>query len=693
MANKKKVQPPKGKATGGNSIPFFKGIRFKLIVSFLIPVVFIIILGVVSYSKASEQIITSYETSAKQTLQMMNQYLSLSFDTVQSSYKKYLNDNDLQQFFKGLMDGDSARRASYPGQCLTNISSDVTGDALISNIYFLSDSQVSIATTQTKEDKLYSAYIDTMQGQMVYEDQFKYFLFSNQCEIDDQLQTDSSKYGARLVRYFTNVPAIMMVDIDRKVIDNTLASLDAGEGSVVGFLTCDGKELLSALSEPMEGNAFIGKEYVESAFAGEETSGFSYVEGGEYLFLYSKLGSRNAMICALIPQETIIGQTVDIQRISLLLVFIASIVAIFLGSLLAKQYGDAIYEMINKLKQVSGGDLTVEVKTRRKDEFRLLAEGISDMISHLKHLVTSVKAVNGELGEAAAGMATASEHFLQTSRDIQREISDMSQGIEKLDSESEECLGSMDALSGRIGEVSGNSQHISELATGAEQVISTGMNSVTQLRESTDSTIDITEDIITTIEALSEKSKSIGTIIETINEIAEQTNLLSLNASIEAARAGEAGKGFAVVAQEIRKLADESIDSAGQIARIVEEIENNTRDASRVAKQAEDIVDGQKQAVALTTDSFDQIGKQVAELLKALHMINNNVASMEEDRSITLSSIAAISSISAQSAAGSSNVYESARTQLGSIEELDKAADVLADKAKELAGLLEGFRV
>lgn len=693
MARNQKKTPSENKAVKGNPVPFFKRIRFKLIVSFLVPVVFIIILGVVSYSKASEQIVISYETSAEQTLQMMNQYLSLSFDTVQSNYKKYLNDSDLQQFFKGLMDGDSARRASYPGQCLTNISSDVTGDALISNIYFLSDSQVSIATTQTKEDKLYSAYIETPQGQMVYEEQFKYFLFSNQCDVDGRLQTDSSRYGARLVRYFNNVQAIMMIDIDRKVLDNTLASLDAGEGSIVGFLTCDGKELLSSLSEPGEGTAFVGKEYVESAFSGEETSGFSYVEGGEYLFLYSKLDSRNAMICALIPREKIIGQTVDIQRISLLLVIVASIVAIFLGSLLAKQYGDAIYGMINKLKLVSGGDLTVEVKTRRKDEFRLLAEGISDMISHLKHLVTSVKAVNGELGEAAAGMASASEHFLQTSKDIQREISDMGQGIEKLDSESEECLSSMDALSGRIGEVSGNSRQISELATGAEQVISTGMNSVAQLRDSTDSTIDITEDIITTIEALTEKSKSIGTIIETINEIAEQTNLLSLNASIEAARAGEAGKGFAVVAQEIRKLADESMASAGQIARIVEEIEVNTKDASRVAKQAEDIVDGQKQAVSLTTDSFDRIGRQVSELLKALHMINSNVASMEEDRSTTLSSIAAISSISAQSAAGSSNVYETARTQLGSIEELDKAADVLADKARELTGLLEGFRV
>ena len=251
----------------------------------------------------------------------------------------------------------------------------------------------------------------------------------------------------------------------------------------------------------------------------------------------------------------------------------------------------------------------------------------------------------------------------------------------------------MDALSLRIGQVAENSGQINVLAKGAEQVIETGMDSVVRLKDSTGATITITSNIIDVIGNLEEKSRSIGMIIETINEIAEQTTLLSLNASIEAARAGNAGRGFAVVAMEIKKLADESIQSASQIARIVEEIEKNTKAASTVARQAEGIVDGQQQAVSLTTDSFDRIGRQVSELLDALGIINESVANMEEDRNATLTAISAISAVSAQTAAGSENVYATAREQLKAVEELDKAAEILEKRAGELSGLLEVFRV
>ena len=395
---------PGTKKRGRNPIPFWRRIRFKLITSFLIPVLFIIILGVVSYQKASTQIIASYETSADQTIDMINQYLTLVFDTVQSNYKSYLNEDSLLQFFKGLMDGDNVKHAFVPKDYRDKFSHAVTTDALVSNIYFLSDTQQSIVTSQAAEEKLLTAYIQTHQGEMVKNDQYKFYLFGNQCPVDGQLSMDSGKYGARLARYVNNAGAIMIVDIDRNVIDDALSSLDAGPGSIVGFLTCDGGEYLSSLSEEAEGPVFAGKPYVEEAFAGEEGNGFSYVEDNKYLFLYSRLEGRDALICALVPRETIIGQTVDIQRFSMALVVLASLIAVLLGSMLARQYGGAIYDMIHKLKKISEGDLTVEVKTRRKDEFKLLAEGVTDMATHMKTLVTGLKDVNAELTGAVGGM-------------------------------------------------------------------------------------------------------------------------------------------------------------------------------------------------------------------------------------------------------------------------------------------------
>lgn len=676
-----------------NQIPIWQRIRCKLIGAFLIPVIFIIALGVVSYQKATTQIVNTYEESVEQTMSMMNQYLTLAFDTVQSGYKAYLNDNDLQKYFKGLYDNDSSMSYSVQTTYQDTFISSVTADALISNIYMICNDRKGIVTSGTKEENLLSAFLETEQGQMIGEERYQYFLFGNQCSLDEKLNTNSEKYGARLVRYFSNAPAIMVIDISRSVIEGTLSSLDAGDGSIVGFVTCDGVEYLSSLSAKSEGHAFAGKEYVTQAMESQETSGHMYVEGGKYLFLYSALDSRGAMICALIPQANIVGQTTDIQHFSTIMVAAASLVAILLGSLLAKQYGGAIYDIIRRIKKVSDGDLTVEVRTKRKDEFRLLAEGITDMLNHMKLLVSGLKEVDGEITDAAERMAEASDHFLHTSQNIQSEISTMKQGMVQMDKESADCLKQMDYLSGIIGEVADNSDQISRHANSTEAVIETGMNSVTQLKESTGSTIQITSNIIDTIEKLAEKSKSIGDITVAINEIAEQTNLLSLNASIEAARAGEAGKGFAVVAQEIKKLADESIHSSALIVQIVEEIEESTKEAARVAKQAEEIVESQKQAVSLTTDSFHEIGERVTELLKALNLINTNVANMEEERTVTLASITEISGVSAETAAGSANVYTVAKQQLDSIKELDRATENLEKRAQELAALLEGFRV
>ena len=681
------------KNTTKNPIPLWKRIRFKLIFAFLIPVIFIIALGVVSYQKATTQIIATYRDSVDQTVSMMNQYLTLSFDTVQSSYKSYMNDDTLKKYLNGMYDNDASASFNTPNTYEDDFIKAVTTDALISNIYVLSDKEKTISTTKTAETGLLCAYLESAQGQILSADKAKYYLFGNQSELDAKLGTDASKYSVRLARYFSNAPAMLVIDFKPSVLENTLSSLDGGEGSLVGFVTCDGTEYLSSLSAPTEDSAFVGKDYVTEAFASEEASGFSYVEDDNYLFLYSKIGSRNAMICALIPQANIIGQTAEIKNISMILVIAASIVAILLGSVLAGQYGGSIYYFIRRLKKVSAGDLTIEVHSKRNDEFQLLAEGICDMINHMKLLVSGLKDVNEELSRAAYDMSAASQHFLTTSQDIQNQVGEMRQGIEKLDEGSEDCMQQMDSLSDTIGSVSTHSDQISELATGTASAIHTGIESVEHLKENTSSTIQITSSIVDTIEKLTEKSKAIGSITEAINEIAEQTNLLSLNASIEAARAGEAGRGFAVVAQEIQKLADQSLHSSGEISRIIEEIETTTEEATQVARQAESVVDDQNRAVNSTTDSFRQIDNKVEGLLKSLQQINDSVADMENQRNTTLSAISGISAVSAETAAGSSNVATAAEKQLAAIQELDKATSALAARSEELTTLLSRFQV
>ena len=672
------------KNTKKNPIPLWNRIRFKLIFAFLIPVVFIIVLGLVSYQKATTQIISTYRDSVDQTVSMMNQYLTLSFDTVQSNYKGYMNEDTLKKYLNGLYDSDATTLYNTPNTYEDTFIKAVTTDALLSNIYVLSDKEKTISTTKTKETGLLSAYLESSQGQILSSDRAKYYLFGNQSEVDAKLGTDSSKYSVRLARYFSNAPAILIIDFKPSVLDTSLSSLDGGEGSLVGFVTCDGTEYLSSSSDTAAENTFVGKSYVDEAFASEEENGSSYVEeaGAEYLFLYSKIGARNAMICALIPQANIIGQTAEIKNVSLILVVAASAVAILLGSLLAGQYGGSIYYFIRRLKKVSDGDLTIEVHSKRNDEFQLLADGICDM-----------KDVNEELSRAATDMSAASSHFLATSQDIQNQVGEMRQGIEKLDESSEDCLQQMDSLSDTIGSVSSHSDQISALATGTTAAIHTGIESVEHLKENTSSTMQITSNIVDTIGRLNEKSKAIGSITEAINEIAEQTNLLSLNASIEAARAGESGRGFAVVAQEIQKLADQSLHSSGEISRIIEEIEITTDEATQVARQAKGIVADQNQSVGSTTDSFREIDSKVTELLKFLQQINAGVTEMEHQRSTTLSAISGISAVSAETAAGSSNVQTAAEKQLQAIQDLDKATSALAARSEELTTILEGFIV
>lgn len=195
----------------------------------------------------------------------------------------------------------------------------------------------------------------------------------------------------------------------------------------------------------------------------------------------------------------------------------------------------------------------------------------------------------------------------------------------------------MTSISVAIEQVSTNTLSVSERADQARDesfysrdALATVMNDMRQLSERSQQALSL-------IETLSEKSQSIQAVTEVIEGIAEQTNLLALNAAIEAARAGEHGRGFAVVADEVRLLASRTSESTRQVESIVAEIHDsaaqvvhNIGDLMQQVTQGAEEVEQVGHRLDSMADHFEEVGVQLNGIADAVTDSHQHVAQMAE---------------------------------------------------------------
>lgn len=672
-------------------------ILHKLILAFLTPVFLIIVLGIISYTKASQGLISNYEKATDNNFRMATNNLQYLFENVDSLAIDYAENNELIYFTRGLIHIDKQERLSYVTSINNELLKKVDVERYVNNVHIISKEGIPVITSSINNlTGFYDDIIKNAEGAKLENEEGKGYFVGNHQIIDNKLGIDSNDYSMSYLRKINGSEAAISIDIDKNDLNEFLQGLDLGKGSIAGLVLEDGTEiLLEDESNIMNNFKFTDSEYYTKGVNSELERNYEYVKlnSQDYLFIYSKVGDSNITICGLIPKASFMSQANDIKNTTIIVVVLASAIAVGIGYIIASSIGKSMSTIISKLRQVSEGDLTVEISVKAKDEFGKLAQNISEMLNNMKSLIKEMSKASELVSGSATEVINSTNMLAQSNTKISLSVGDIGEGINAQATDSQNCLILMDELSSKISIVGNSLDEIQGSMSLMEDMINNGISTINHLKDKSEDTNRITSYVVSNIKLLDEKAQAIEDIINVMNDISEQTNLLSLNASIEAARAGEAGRGFAVVAAEIRNLANKSMISANEVREVIDEITKQTNDTVKTAKEAEEVVNNQNEIVDETMKAFKGINNSLINFMKNLDNIENNVKNMEDSRRGTLEAIENISAISEETAAASGTIDEIIYSQEGHVKNLEVSAESMNNSSKELKRTIELFKI
>jgi methyl-accepting chemotaxis protein len=324
--------------------------------------------------------------------------------------------------------------------------------------------------------------------------------------------------------------------------------------------------------------------------------------------------------------------------------------AVALGLLLAFGLARVIADPLTQLgmaaEEVAKGDLTLEIRSRSRDEAGWLEHIMRQMVKNLREIVgqitassrsvaTSAEQISAssmQLAKGAEAQSSSTEETSSTMVEMAAQMQALSKSAEALTASVDETSASIQQMSSVLaqtaqngeallrsveevtGTLSGMIETVGGIASRVHRVDEVSRRSVADARAGG-------EKLHGSIAEIADRSQEIGKIVRVIEDIADQTNLLALNATIEAARAGDAGRGFAVVAEEVRRLAERSVQATQEIGGVIDTVQKETQAAVGLMEGVlSGIVTSVDQTSQLVTEAARATEEQAAGAREVLEM-------------------------------------------------------------------------
>lgn len=467
---------------------------------------------------------------------------------------------------------------------------------------------------------------------------------------------------------------VLVVKVKYQGLEDKLSSINLVDGSTICLIDGAMETICSNTNEA------ISKEVASRLNLQAETD---QVQNNKYLLASAKC-QNGWCIVSEIPKSKLTERIDRVMMIVWVIILIVGALAVLVGDFISHSIIRTVTKLKKLMKQAEGGDFTVHMEVKGKNELDDLGRSFNHMIANIKVLIHEAQNTISSSLEAAASLKGSTTSSIEGFSQLSAAMGSIAEGANLQTEDIKDSVSTMEQLDQSIQSVMENTAELLDYTKGSRKIIDEASKNMTYLNTTVEATHKVSTQINSSIIELNHLTRSIGDVMELLDQISERTNLLALNASIEAARAGEVGKGFAVVADEVRKLAMQSKDSAGSVREALGDIEKCVAHTTKLVNKSTEIMNDQEMAVSKSYHSLEQMISDLTEMNKGLEQVDEKMVLMSKCKDDMTNKTNNISSINEGNVAAIEQVNALSQEQLGIIEQFTSLASSLQETMSSL---------
>lgn len=672
-----------------------KSVGVKLFLIFFAGImIFVISLGLLSYSKAKNTIEENASRANQETIDQTKEKMDIILERFVDTSTQIFFDPEMQSLLQNMSNKDLTAYDMFINSSSINKQ--------LSNVAFTNKSMEAIYLVPTDENKstMGTGSSSASMGDIRSEAWYDEIVQSGGYRwLPTEIKEDGSAPTFRIARSMknlqgTNQSYVLVIELKLEVLEEQLKSLNLGEGAVIQLIAPDKKVVASTIADR------TGKE-TELAFYGDLTeqtgsTNAEYAVDGEstdMLVVYSTMETSDWKLIGMVPTSMLVKDAKGILTLTLWMALVDAAIAVLIGVWMVRMIARPLGRLKDLMQEGAKGNLKVRTPFTSKDEIGQLSAAFNLMMEQITKLVEQTNRSAQEVLDTASELSNASKKTAISASEIAVATEEIAGGASSLATEAERGNELTDNISRQMQSVVAANEEMGQSARHVEQSSETGTQHLNQLMTKTQKTEEMIGALVNKVDSLKESTSSVLKVLDVLQNITKQTNILSLNATIEAARAGAAGRGFMVVAGEVRQLAEQSRQSIDMVGEITDKIMHEMNETVAALSNVNPLFREQMDAVKDTNVIFASVQQQMGAFVEKLGMVTDSIGDLSKSQGTLSEAMSNVSAVAEESSATSEEVASLSSEQQNISNQLVNLSDKLENVSTELKNTLSRFTV